>query len=77
MIQAKFTIDNSLIDFLDHFQQYGFRDKSSLVRAALHRFQQELERQQLIESANLYAEIYDEDEELQELTEAAIEGWPE
>lgn len=77
MIQAKFTIDNSLADFVDHFQQYGFRDRSSLVRAALQRFQQELERQQLIESATLYAEVYAEDEELQQLTEVAIEGWPE
>ncbi|MEZ4729426.1 MAG: hypothetical protein R3E79_20035 [Caldilineaceae bacterium] len=77
MIQAKFTIDNSQTIFLNNFRQYGFRDKSALVRAALHRFQQELERQQLIESANLYAEIYGEDEELQELTETALEGWPE
>lgn len=77
MIQAKFTIDTAQAVFLDHFQQYGFKDKSALVRAALQKFQQELERQQLIESANLYAEIYAEDEELQALTEAAIEGWPE
>ncbi len=31
----------------------------------------------LEESARLYAEIYEEDAELQELTEAAIEDWPE
>lgn len=77
MIQAKFTIDTSQAIFLDHFRRYGFKDKSALVRAALQKFQQELERQQLIESANLYAEIYAEDKELQGLTEAALEGWPE
>lgn len=77
MLQAKFTIETSQALFLDHFRQYGFKDKSALVRAALQKFQQELERQQLIESANLYAEIYAEDEELQELTQAALEGWPE
>lgn len=77
MIQAKFTIDTSQAVFLDHFRQYGFKDKSALVRAALQKFQQELERRQLIESADLYAEIYADDEELKELTEAALEGWPE
>ncbi|MEZ4865525.1 MAG: hypothetical protein R3C14_29715 [Caldilineaceae bacterium] len=77
MIQAKFTIENAQALFLDHFRQWGFKDKSALVRAALQRYQEELERQQLIESANLYAEVYAEDEELQELTEVALEGWPE
>lgn len=77
MLQAKFTIETSQALFLDHFRQYGFKDKSALVRAALQKFQQELERQQLIESADLYAEIYAEDQELQELTQAALEGWPE
>jgi hypothetical protein len=28
-------------------------------------------------SANLYAEIYDEEEEARELTESATSGWPE
>ncbi len=77
MIQAKFTIDSSQAIFLDHFRHYGFKDKSALVRAALQQFQQALEQQQLIESANLYAEIYAEDEDLQALTEVAIVGWPE
>lgn len=35
------------------------------------------ERHCLIESALLYAEVYQEDAELQELTDIAIEGWPE
>lgn len=32
---------------------------------------------QLEESANLYAEIYAEDPELQKLTKSAMEDWPE
>ena len=36
-----------------------------------------LARERLEESARLYAEIYDEDEDLRQLTEAALEGWPE
>jgi hypothetical protein len=41
------------------------------------RAKEELDRQALQESADLYAEVYDEDVELQELTETAIAGWPE
>jgi hypothetical protein len=42
---------------------------------ALGRFQLELEAQDLQESANLYAAIYQQDEELQQLTESALVGW--
>ncbi len=48
-----------------------------MVRAALDRLQEKLELQNLRESADLYAEIYDDDAELQELTETATSGWPE
>ncbi len=48
-----------------------------MVREALHQLQQELERQQLKHSAELYAEIYAEDEELHTFTDTAIAGWPE
>ena len=53
--------------------------QAGVIKRALRspKFQQELERQQLIESAELYAEIYAEDEELQDLTAAALADWPE
>jgi len=38
---------------------------------------EELELQDLKQSATLYAEIYEEDNELQKLTETALEGWPD
>ncbi len=47
------------------------------VQVALMRLKEEIERKELRESAELYAAIYDENTELQELTERAIEGWPE
>jgi hypothetical protein len=77
MQQAKFSLTEQLVDFLNHHELYGFQDKSSMVRTALLRLREELELQSLKESANLYAEIYDSDPELQTLTEAALEGWPE
>lgn len=77
MQQAKFSITEPLLDFLANYKRYGFRDKSDMVRAALTHLQAEIELQLLRQSANLYAEIYDEDEELQMLTEAASLEWPE
>ena len=76
MVQAKFTIEQSHIDFLEQFKDRGFKDKSEIVRLALDRLAQELERQELIQSADSYAELYRADEELQQLTNAAIVSWP-
>ena len=77
MIRVKFTIDEAQVTFLDDFQQFGFRDRSALVRAALDHFQTELARQRLVESAVLYTELYAEDRELQLLTASALINWPE
>jgi len=77
MTQSKITFEESQIEFLQSHKQYGFKDKSSLVREALRKFQEDLERKELEESAELYAEIYSDDGELKELTESATQGWPE
>ena len=75
--QAKFSLTSPLIEFLSNYRSYGFKDKSSMVREALLKLQQEIELQQLKESAALYATIYEEDGELRELTESAVAEWPE
>jgi len=77
MRQAKFSLTLSLVEFLSNYKFYGFKDKSSMVRAALLRLKEEFELKSLRQSADLYAEIYEKDSGLQELTEIAIEGWPE
>jgi len=77
MQQAKFSLTLSLIEFLNNYKVYGFKDKSSMVRAALLRLKEEFELQSLRQSASLYAEIYEEESELQELTEVAVTDWPE
>ena len=76
MIQAKFSLAESQVHLLEHYKDYGFKNKSALVREALARFQRELVRENLLKSADLYAEVYAEDEEARELTEAALAGWP-
>jgi Arc/MetJ-type ribon-helix-helix transcriptional regulator len=77
MQQAKFSLTPPLIEFLSQYETYGFRDKSEMVRNALQRLREEMELKSLRDSADLYEEIYQHDAELQELTEAALEGWPE
>lgn len=75
MTPAKFRLDEAQLQFLERYKELGFKDKSTLVRAALDRLQKEIEQKQLQESADLYAEIYGAEEE--QLTEAALDGWPE
>ena len=76
MVQAKFSLEESQLRFLEQYKDYGFKDKSEAVRLAIEQLRQELERRWLQESANLYAQVYDEDRELQELTESSILDWP-
>jgi len=77
MQQAKFSLTPSLVEFLSKYRRYGFKDKSSMVQAALQHLKDEVELQSLKKSADLYAEIYDDETELQALAEAATDGWPE
>jgi Arc/MetJ-type ribon-helix-helix transcriptional regulator len=74
MAQSKFTLEQSHIDFLEQFKDRGFKDKSEIVRLALDRLAEEIEMQELEQSADLCAELYQEDEELQQLTNAACIG---
>ena len=77
MQQVSVRVEELQANFLTSYETYGFKDKSAMVRAALNRLKEELDLQSLKQSADLYAEIYADDPELQELTESALPGWPE
>lgn len=77
MQQAKISLTPPLVEFLSQYKQYGFKDKSSMVQAALLQLKEEIDRQNLKQSADLYIEVYEEDADLQELTQTAVTGWPE
>ncbi len=77
MLQAKISIEETQAHFLGTFKAYGFKDKSSMLRAAIDHFKKEMELEGLRKSADLYSEIYSEDDDLKELTETAVTGWPE
>ena len=51
-------------------------DKSAMVRTALARLQREFDLQQLKESVELYAELYDDDAELQDMTDLTATSCP-
>ncbi|MFN2356888.1 MAG: hypothetical protein ABR534_04030 [Desulfotignum sp.] len=77
MLQAKFSVEETQARFLNNFKRYGFKDKSAMLRAAIEYFKKEKEQERLKKSADLYAEVYSEDEDLRDLTETAANGWPE
>jgi hypothetical protein len=77
MLQAKFSVEETQARFLNNYRDYGFKDKSSMLRAAISHFRKEFELKRLKKSADLYSEIYFEDKDLKELTETAATGWPE
>jgi hypothetical protein len=77
MLQAKFSVEEAHSRFLNNYRVYGFKDKSSMLRAAINHFKKEFELERLKKSADLYSEIYSEDKDLKELTETAAIGWPE
>ena len=76
MKEYTFKLDASISQFVERFEDYGFLDSRELVIAALQRLQTSLELANLERSAALYAEIYEEESELQALTEASLAEWP-
>jgi Arc/MetJ-type ribon-helix-helix transcriptional regulator len=72
MISTYVSLEEGQLDFVNQYQRYGFKDQNELVQAALRRLQEELELRHLQESADLYAELYESDRELQDLTNSAL-----
>ena len=77
MPQLKFSIQDPQAEFLSRHKELGFRDKSEMVRKSLDLLKRDIEARKLTESADLYAEIYDSEPEIREITDSALRGWPE
>jgi hypothetical protein len=77
MLQAKFSIDETQARFLSAYKAYGFKDKSAMVRGAINHLKKQLDFESLKRSADLYSEVYAKDEDLKDLAETALDGWPE
>jgi hypothetical protein len=76
MMTAQLSLNESLMQFLEQYQLYGFKDQNDLICTALNRLYEQLDHQQLQQSADIYAKIYETDQETQELTDSALSGWP-
>lgn len=76
MIQAKFSLNEEHLLVLEECKKYGYKDRSALVRAAIDLLSVQFEQQRLQESAALYAEVYEQDEESREWTADASSVWP-
>lgn len=64
--------------FVFSYQTWGFNSEMELLNQALLLLKNSLLKQQnLLQSAELYASLYAEDEELQELTNAALNDFTE
>lgn len=66
MNQVKLSLQDAQVEFLARHRDYGFRDRSELVRSALDLFQRQIELKELEESARLYAQLYEDDGQAQE-----------
>lgn len=77
MRQAKFSLKDDQFAFLGQYSSFGFKDKSSMVRAALQLLKKTLELQGLKASAQVYAELVDDEIDLSELGRDQMEGWLE
>ena len=77
MKQTKISLKEEEILFLETYRSLGFKDKSEMVRSALDRMKKALLAEELKASAELYAELYENDQDLQQLTESAVSEWPE
>lgn len=76
MLQAKFSIKESQNAFLNRYEYLGYKDKSAMLRTAIDLLRKKIEMEELKSSADMYSELYSEDDELAELTESALNGWP-
>jgi hypothetical protein len=45
MQQAKISFDENQIEFLNKYEELGFKDKSSLVRSAIEVYKKSVEKQ--------------------------------
>ena len=77
MLQTKVSISDDQYSFINTFKELGFKSKSSMFRNAIDLLKKELRNMILKKSADLYAEVYSNDSESRELTESALNDWPE
>ena len=76
IIAQNIKINRIQVEFLRKYRDFGFKDENELITQALKLLQKKIEKNKgLRASADLYAELYEQDKETQFLTESAINDW--
>ena len=75
MKQAKFTINETQEEVVSRYDELGFKDKNAVVRQALDCLMERLEEERMRQGVELYADLYEQDEDLQYLSRASMEDW--
>lgn len=77
-IEKTIALPEKQARFVEDFAAYGFHSHSSneLITKALDLFQENLAEYEALEaSAQLYAEVYEAEEEMQQWTDSATQDW--
>lgn len=80
IVEIKLGVNDHVADVIEHYRDYGFESREALIEQALQLLEQNMKNKQdrvLIESAELYAAIYNHDEEAKEWVDASINDWPQ
>ncbi len=78
LVEAKIRLKEIDLDFLKKYEKLGFNSEEELLSQALKLLKKELENVKKIiieDSADLYAEVYEEDEEAKEWIESSNNDW--
>jgi hypothetical protein len=78
IIEKNIQVEQVQAELLNDYAKFGFASQQELIAFALQLLQQELEKRQQVkleESADLYAGLYDADEETKSWTNAALGDW--
>ncbi len=71
MAQIRVSLEQTAREFVLRHKEYGYASNSAIINDAVKYFQTFLHEKALIESADLYQEVYESDSDLQELTDDA------
>ncbi|QQS28663.1 MAG: hypothetical protein IPM47_17715 [Sphingobacteriales bacterium] len=75
-IERKIKIEEEQIKFIENYSDYGFHNMDEMIVRALELLKQQLEMEiVLAQSADLYADMYEADEETKDWTASAIKDW--
>lgn len=76
LVETLIRIEDTEAQFISDYEKLGFQSERELLTKALALLKKSLEQQQALEaSAELYAEVFETDEETQDWTYDAVKSW--